>query len=124
RFEALLAEVLIGAGLPRPAHHHLVHAGRIIAEFDWAYPDAMVALEFDGYGVHLRSLEAFEHDRDRQNEVEILGWHVLRFTQRQVRDRPRRVAGQVRRMLASRGIRDGEWTAAVSTASRFSTRRG
>ena len=83
----------------------------------------MVALEFDGYGVHLRSLEAFEHDRERQNEVEILGWHVLRFTQRQVRDRPRQVAGQVRRMLGSRGIRDGEWTPAVPTASRFSTRR-
>jgi hypothetical protein len=123
RFEAFLAEILIGAGLPRPTHHHLVHSGRIVAELDWAYPDAMVALEFDGYGVHLRSLEAFEHDRERQNEVEILGWHVLRFTQRQVRDRPRQVAGQVRRMLGSRGIRDGEWTPAVPTASRFSTRR-
>jgi hypothetical protein len=107
RFEALLGEVLIGAGLPRPTHHHLVRDGRIVAELDWAYPEALVALEFDGYGVHLRSLEAFEHDRERQNELEILGWHVLRFTLRQVRDRPRHVAGQVRRMLASR-IRVGE----------------
>jgi hypothetical protein len=103
RFEALLGEVLITHGLPRPTHHHLVHHARSIAELDWAYVAQKVALEFDGYGVHLRSLEAFEDDRDRQNEVEILGWHVLRFTARQVRDRPAHVAGQVGRMLKTRG---------------------
>jgi hypothetical protein len=67
----------------------------------------------------------FEHDRDRQNEVEILGWHVVRFTARMVRDRPRHVAGQVRRILAAGGgIRDARRTPAVLTASRFSRRGG
>ncbi|HKA04028.1 MAG TPA: type IV toxin-antitoxin system AbiEi family antitoxin domain-containing protein [Acidimicrobiales bacterium] len=107
RFEAMLGEVLLGHGLPRPTHHHVVRDGRTVAELDWAYPVAMVALEFDGYGVHLRSLEAFEHDRERQNELEILGWHVLRFTERQVRDRPQYVAGQVGRMLGVRMPRFG-----------------
>jgi len=31
----------------------------------------MVAFELDGYGVHLRSLKAFEHDRFRGNELTI-----------------------------------------------------
>jgi hypothetical protein len=102
RFEAQLAQVLIGRGLPRPVHHHLLEGPRLVAELDWAYVSSKVALEFDGYGVHLRSLEAFERDRERQNEVEILGWHVMRFTARQVRDRPGLVADQVARMLDAR----------------------
>jgi hypothetical protein len=102
RFEAQLAEVLVRRGLPRPVHHHLLEGPRLVAELDWAYVSSKVALEFDGYGVHLRSLEAFERDRERQNEVEILGWHVMRFTARQVRDRPGLVAGQVARMLEAR----------------------
>jgi very-short-patch-repair endonuclease len=102
RFEARLAEVLVGHGLPLPRHHHLVLGSRVVAELDWAYVAARVALEFDGYGVHLQSLEAFEHDRERQNELEILGWHVLRFTGRQVLNRPSQVAGQVARMLIAR----------------------
>ena len=106
RFEARLAEVLVRQGLACPVHHHLVRAGRVVAELDWAYVGEEVALEFDGYGVHLRSLEAFEHDRVRQNELEILGWHVLRFTARQVRDHPARVADQIERMLARRAALD------------------
>jgi hypothetical protein len=117
RFEARVAELLAEAGLPRPVHHHLVADGRVVAELDWAYVDERVALEFDGYGVHLRSLEAFEHDRDRQNELEIRGWHVLRFTGRAVLTRPGRVVDQVARMLATRGIRDGEPTKSVGQAS-------
>jgi len=64
-----------------------------------AYPHVRVALEVDGYGVHLRSRETFEHDRDRQNELEIAGWRVLRFTSRALKHEPARVAGQVARML-------------------------
>jgi Protein of unknown function (DUF559) len=117
RFEGRLAEVLLAGGLPRPVHHHLVHAGRVVAELDWAYVDEQVALEFDGYGVHLRSLEAFEHDRDRQNELEILGWHVLRFSGRTVQARPRRIVDQVARMLAAGRNRDALATKTVAPAS-------
>ena len=70
-----------------------------MAELDYAYPAALVALEVDGYGVHLRSRETFENDRDRPNEVEIAGWRMLRFTSRALKDEPAHVAGQVARML-------------------------
>jgi hypothetical protein len=98
--EALLAHVLVRYGVPVPELHHEVRVGRgTVAELDYAYPHALVALEVDGYGVHLRSRETFEHDRDRQNELEIAGWRVLRFTSRALKHEAARVAGQVARML-------------------------
>jgi len=104
--EALLARVLADRSIAAPVHHKTTTAGRSIsAELDYAYPAQRIAIEVDGYGVHLRSRETFEHDRDRQNELEIAGWRVLRFTSRALRSEPDRVAGQVRRMLADDGRR-------------------
>jgi hypothetical protein len=103
RVEVLLVEVLLAHGLPEPAFHYLVEVGgRAIAEIDVSYPQHKIAIEVDGYGVHLRSQDTFENDRRRQNELEILGWAVLRFTRRALRDRPDRVADQVRRLLRAR----------------------
>ena len=101
--EALLAEVLVAHGLPLPTHHYLIdHAGRPLAELDFAYVAEAIAIEVDGYGVHLRSQDAFESDRYRQNELEVLGWHVLRFTHRMLVRTPAIVAGTVARMLHRR----------------------
>ncbi len=100
--EAFLAQVLKRHRVPVPDLHHVVHLDRgVVAELDYAYPDRRIALEVDGYGVHLRSRETFEHDRDRQNELEIAGWRVLRFTSHALKGEPARVAGQVKRMLAA-----------------------
>ncbi len=99
--EALLARVLKRHRVALPELHHVVKAGPVVAELDYAYPHARIALEVDGYGVHLRSREAFEHDRHRQNELEIAGWRVLRFTSRALRREPDRVAAQVERMLSA-----------------------
>jgi Protein of unknown function (DUF559) len=97
--EALLANVLDDHGLPLPVHHTEVTADGTLYELDYAYPDQKLAIEVDGYGVHLRSREAFEHDRHRQNEIEIAGWRFLRFTKPALTDRAARVADQVARML-------------------------
>jgi len=43
--------------------------------------------------------ELRENDRNRQNELEIAGWRMLRFNSRALKDEPARVAGQVARML-------------------------
>jgi hypothetical protein len=105
RTEVLLAEVLVAHGLPLPSHHYLVdRAGTVIAELDFEYVAQAIAIEVDGYGVHLRSQDAFENDRYRQNELEVLGWHVLRFTHRMLTRTPGIVAGTVARMLARRQI--------------------
>ena len=84
-------------------HHLVTLASGIVYELDWSYPEHRLALELDGYGVHLRSRDAFEADRQRRNELEIAGWRVLNFTERMVRCRPALVVGQVTRALAGAG---------------------
>jgi hypothetical protein len=99
--EGLLGALLTRHGLPRPELHHVVVLDDgLVFELDWSYPERRMAFELDGYGIHLRSLDAFEGDRDRLNELEIAGWKVLQFTSRMVRNHPRRVVSQVRRLLA------------------------
>ena len=101
--EATLGRLLMKHLVPRPVSHYLVTVSSgSVYELDWCYPDQHLALELDGYGVHLRSLDAFEHDRFRRNELEIDGWTVLNFTRRQVQRRPERVVDQVRRLLRGR----------------------
>jgi very-short-patch-repair endonuclease len=46
---------------------------------DLAYPEVMLAIEYDGWEHH-RTRSAFDRDRARGNRLEILGWTVLRFT--------------------------------------------
>ena len=104
--EAALGLLLESRGLPKPTLHHLVTVSSGAEfELDWSYPDLMVAFEMDGYGVHLRSLDAFEHDRFRRNELEIDGWTVLNFTRRQVERRQATVVAQVRRIIDNRTVR-------------------
>jgi hypothetical protein len=99
--ELALGELLVRHGLPTPALHHLVTVSTgATFELDWSYPEHRVAFEMDGYGIHLRSLAAFEHDRIRRNELEIDGWTILNFTSRMLRRKPKQVVDQVRRLLA------------------------
>ena len=98
--EAMLGKLLMKHLLPRPISHHLVTVSSgSVFELDWSFPDHRLAFEMDGYGVHLRSLDAFEHDRFRLNELEIDGWTVLNFSRRQVERQPDKVIDQARRLL-------------------------
>lgn len=55
--------------------------------FDFAIPDRKVAIELDGYEWH-SSREQFTKDRQRQREIEMLGWRVVRFSGREVVKNP------------------------------------
>jgi very-short-patch-repair endonuclease len=48
---------------------------------DLCYPDAMIAIEYDGWDFH-RGRQAFDKDRARANDLVVLGFQVLRFTSR------------------------------------------
>lgn len=77
--EQRVARWLVAAGLPRPVQQHRIELGRRAARIDLAYPKALVAIEYDGWDYH-RTRTAFDRDRARANELEVLGWVVLRFT--------------------------------------------
>jgi very-short-patch-repair endonuclease len=99
-FELLLLALLLESGLPEPVLHHRVYdRGRFVAEVDLAYPDRKVALEADG-GVHLEP-EVRERDLQRQNDLILLGWTVLRFTYKRYATRPEVVVGETRAALGA-----------------------
>lgn len=77
--EVRIAKLLLVAGLPRPVQQHQLRANGRVVRIDLAYPDLLIALEFDGWAFH-SSRSAFDDDRARANELEVLGWTVLRFT--------------------------------------------
>jgi hypothetical protein len=100
--ETRLRLILLDGGLPPPVSQFRVMNGRrIVARLDFAYPDAMLVLEYDGD--HHRDRITFRFDLERQNELRALGWTVLRFTADDVLRHPARVVAQVRSLLVRGG---------------------
>lgn len=77
--EVRIVQLLVAAGLPRPVQQHVLRANGRTIRLDLAYPEAHLAIEFDGFTYHV-TRSAFDDDRARANELELLGWTVLRFT--------------------------------------------
>ena len=88
--EPRFARLCLQYSLPSPVFQHWIGRHRV----DFAYPDLMIAIEVDGYWAH-GSFEAFQRDRERQNELVLAGWTVLRFTWTDLVRRPREVAQMV-----------------------------
>ena len=91
------------AGLPAPVLQHPVGPYRL----DLAYPDLMVAVEYDGRH-HLDADQAL-YDLHRATYLGRCGWVVLRFRAAVVLGRPRWLAATVRdalhRAAQERGLR-------------------
>jgi hypothetical protein len=86
RFLSLVAQ----AGLPAPLVNHRLLGYTV----DFFWPDARLVVETDGRN-HLRP-KAFEDDRERDADLQALGYVVVRFTWRQVTERPAWVAERLR----------------------------
>ena len=69
------------SGMPRPVGQYLIlnDSGTYVAKVDFAYPEHSVAIELDGAAYH-SDPETFRYDRQRQNQVVLQGWTILRFT--------------------------------------------
>jgi very-short-patch-repair endonuclease len=101
KFEAALRRILRRNGIPLPVPQFRVRlpSGRI-ARVDFAYPEALRAVEADSYRYH-SSLSAWSRDRVRHNELLEMGWRVLPITFADLRADPRGVADQVGRCLGA-----------------------
>ena len=97
--ESLLLRLVRAAGLPAPVPQYRVEVAGHRYRIDLCYPDRMVAIEGDGFGVH-GTRSAFETDRSRQNDLVLAGWRILRFTWRQISREPDWVVEQIRTALA------------------------
>jgi hypothetical protein len=87
-------------GIARPAVNTLVEG----LEVDFAWREAGLVVEVDGYDAHGRR-RAFEVDRERDVRMVLAGHRVLRFTWRHVTQHPERVAAALRAALGSTSSR-------------------
>lgn len=96
--ETRLRLLLALSGLPVPQVQFPLYddRGRSWVRFDLAYPDALLAIEYDGA----------EHDdpldRVRDARTAALGWQTLRITADGLTRNTRRTVGTVRALLAQR----------------------
>ncbi|WP_214403112.1 DUF559 domain-containing protein [Pseudonocardia lacus] len=100
--ETRLRLVLVGGGLPRPTSQFAVRTadGAVVARVDLAYPDARLALEYDG--AHHFDDEFSRLDRRRDLLLDELGWQTMRFTSDDVLRTPNDTVRRVRNRLAER----------------------
>jgi len=86
--------------LPRPDVNAWIALPPTGAEADFMWRAQRLDVELDGRDVHMTP-QAFESDRLRDQRLQVAGWRVVRFTGRQLKDDPRRVAATVRALLAT-----------------------
>jgi very-short-patch-repair endonuclease len=67
---------------------------------DFVWPGRGLIVEVDGYHYH-RARSRFENDRRRDAELTAKGWRVLRFTWRQLDERPAWVAAMTQQALSA-----------------------
>jgi very-short-patch-repair endonuclease len=83
-------------GLPRPE----VNAKIGSIEVDFLWRERRVIVETDGYRYH-RGRVTIENDRDRELILRELGYEVIRLSDKQIAEEPRRIARLIAETLAS-----------------------
>lgn len=78
-WEARVVRLVRQLGLPEPRINYRVQVGGRRRYLDLAWPDAKVAVEFDGFVPH-SVRRVFDDDRARQNDLVDDDWSVLRVT--------------------------------------------
>lgn len=100
--EFLLDEIIREFGLPEPNRQFWIDLPHHRIRVDYCYPVANLVIEADSYAFH-GDRSTFESDRERDAELQLLGWRVLRFTWAQLKWRPDWVAGVIRSHLMTSG---------------------
>jgi very-short-patch-repair endonuclease len=98
--EAKVWLLLSRSPLPRPVRQHWVGTRGGRYRLDFAWPEARVALEADGWAHH-GGKAAFGKDRERLSEVAATGWRTLLATWHLVTHEPQRLLRWVESSLES-----------------------
>jgi very-short-patch-repair endonuclease len=75
--------------------------GKRYLDFAYIRPAIRVCFEIDGYGPHLKNISRwqFSDNLERQNQLVIDGWTVIRFSYDQVKEQPRRCQQIVQQVI-------------------------
>jgi hypothetical protein len=95
--ERRFLELVIAAGLPRPATG-FVEVGY---ELDVYWPEERFAVELDVYETH-GTRQAFERDRERQEDLKLAGVEMVRITGLRLEREPQQVIERITRLLTQR----------------------
>jgi very-short-patch-repair endonuclease len=98
-FESTLRGTLLADGITGFVPQLVIASDGLFAAVDLGDPEARVALEADGFGVH-GNRRAFAADLARHDELQSAGWITRRFAWEHVMFRPVWVVDQVRSALA------------------------
>jgi len=97
--EAIFLELCRRAGVVPPQRNFPLQLGDRRAWLDACWPDLWIAVEIDGKSYHVLS-EDWERDLDRQNDLVLDGWRVLRITAAMLREQPEVVVARLRRAVS------------------------
>jgi hypothetical protein len=101
-WEARVLRLFRKAKTPDPIPNYEVRVGGQNRFIDLAWPEHLVAVEFDGFVPH-STRRVFDDDRVRQNDLVDAQWKVFRLTSTAVRRRPAAAIAPVLRALGSTG---------------------
>lgn len=75
--------------------------GKRYLDFAYIRPAIRICFEVDGYGPHLKNISRwqFADNLERQNQLVIDGWTVIRFSYDQVKEKPRRCQQIVQQVI-------------------------
>jgi very-short-patch-repair endonuclease len=97
--ERLFLRMCTRAELPRPEVNARLDVGDGYLEADFLWRNAGLIVEADSRRFHDTN-SAFDHDRRREQRLQLAGWRVSRCTWLQVESEPHRLAATIRALLA------------------------
>jgi very-short-patch-repair endonuclease len=92
------------AQVPRPEVNVPLEVDDGVVEADFLWRDARLVVEADSRRFHDTD-SAFEHDRRREQRLQLAGWRVSRCTWKQVEREPKRLAATVRGLIEQQNRR-------------------
>ncbi len=97
--------MIVFAGLPEPriAQNVFDDSGGWIARLDLSYPDAKVAIEYDG-SQHLTNRRQWTSDLMRRELLDRAGWRVIVLTAQDYYRRPDHTLGRIEAVLIERNV--------------------
>jgi hypothetical protein len=97
--ESILFPAMRKIRIPLPTAQYPVETPNGMRFIDYAYPEAKLAIELEGFETHGLSRATFEDDRVRFNDLRDLGWDLRQFTWKATRADPVAAAIKVGRAL-------------------------
>ena len=114
RFETRFNRLLRNAGLPLPDRQvDIFDRDRFIGRVDFAYVNARILIEADGYLFH-SGRQAWQRDGTKGNHFGLQGWLILHFTTEDLQERPDEVIETVRAALGGR-LFDGQFRSSADS---------